>query len=212
MSTASMPLDLRTLARPKVIVPVVGVLVLVLAWWFAWMSPEGAKLASVRRQQQEQQVQAASLAAQLARLRADAKQVRAASPFLKRFASAIPSVPDSPGIVEQIYRLSVSDGVSLESITDNTLDPTSQGYSTIPVTLSVSGPHDSVLAFLSGLYKLPRLLTLQTVNLSGTGDVLASGLESYDATVDATAYTTYVVSSPSTAVVSTTTTTPPTTG
>jgi Tfp pilus assembly protein PilO len=180
------------LNRPRVWVSLALVTVLALGWWFGWMSPEATKLASVRARQVGQRATVASLASQLAKLRADAKRVQAASPFLQRFGAAIPAQPDSPGIVEQVYHLSVRDRVSLSSITDDVLSAASGSYSTIPVSMTVSGGHDAVLSFVAGLYKLPRLLTIQSLNLTGITSVLATGNSTYSATISATAYTTYV--------------------
>ncbi len=197
MSTTS----LGMLARPRISGAALVVVGLALAWWFAWMSPEGAKLASVRQQQVTQKVTAARLSAELAALRADATHVRKASPFLERFAKAIPDVPDSPAIVEQVYQLAQQDGVTLESITDDTLSATKLGYSTIPVAMSVSGGRDALLGFVAGLYRLPRLVTIQSLSLSGSGSVLASGNAKYTASISATAYTTYAPSGTSTTAI-----------
>ena len=186
----------QLLKRPRVWGSLVAVLVLVLAWWFAWMSPESTKLASVRAQQASQRQTEASLTAELAMLRADATRVRIASPFLAHFAQAIPAAPDAPSLVEQVYRLAVQDNVTLQSITDDNVVSAGTGYSTIPVSMSVAGGHDALLAFVAGLYQLPRLLTIQTLDLSGTTSVLSAGNASYTASIGATAYTTYVAPTP----------------
>ena len=184
------------LKRPRVWGSMVVVLVLALGWWFAWMSPEGAKLASVRAEQARQQQTEVSLTSELTMLRADATRVRLASPFLARFGRAIPALPDAPSIVEQVYQLAVQDNVTLQSITDDSVVSAGLGYSTIPVSMSVAGGHDALLAFVAGLYQLPRLLTIQTLDLSGTTSVLSSGNASYTASIGATAYTTYVAPTP----------------
>ncbi|HVC24409.1 MAG TPA: type 4a pilus biogenesis protein PilO [Acidimicrobiales bacterium] len=187
----------RSLARrPAVLVSVLGVAVLALAWWFAWMTPEGSKLASIHQQQITEQQTETRLDLRLVQLRAEAKQVQAAAPFLKHFATAIPSTPDAPDLVVQVYRLSVADGVSLQSVTDDSVQPSGLGYSTIPVALAVSGPHDQLLAFISDLYKMSRLLTIQSVSLSGNGNLNASSFTNYTASISATAYTTSVPKTP----------------
>lgn len=183
----------RALARrPAVLVSVLGVVVLVIAWWFAWMAPEGTKLAGIRQQQVTAQQTETRLDLRLVQLRAEAKQVKAAAPFLKRFSQAIPATPDAPDLVVAIYRLSVADGVSLQSVTDDSVQPTGLGYSAIPVAMSVQGPHDQLLSFIAGLYKMSRLLTIQTVSLSGNGNLDAPSFASYTASITATAYTTSV--------------------
>ncbi|MDA8291338.1 MAG: type 4a pilus biogenesis protein PilO [Actinomycetota bacterium] len=182
--------------RPAVLVSVVGVLVLALAWWFAWMAPEGTKLAGIRQQQVTAQQTETRLDLRLVQLRAEAKQVRAAAPFLEHFAQAIPPVPDAPDLVVQVYHLAVANGVSLQSVTDDSVQTTGLGYSTIPVSLSVAGPHDQLLAFVSGLYRLTRLLTIQSVSLSGNGNLNASSFSNYTASISATAYTTSAPKAP----------------
>jgi len=184
--------DIDLLRRPRVWGSIIVVLVALAGWWFGWMNHESNKLASIHQQQATQQATVASLSLELKTLRDEAKRVRAASPFLKRFGAAIPADPDAPALVVQVYRLAQKDGVTLASITDDTLDPVGTAYSTMPVSLSVSGPHDALLQFLDGLYRLPRLLTIQSFSLTGPGNVLASGAASYSAGITATAYTTYV--------------------
>lgn len=183
------------LKKPLVIGSVVGFLVLLIVWWFAWMQPESHKLDGIRQQEQQDQQRVASLRLQLAQLEAEAKVVRASSPFLKYFAAAIPSNPEAPTLVVQLYHLATQMGVKLQSVTDNTVTPAA-GYSTIPLEIAVSGPHDSVFNFVRGLYKLNRLVTVQSLGLSGSGDLNASGSGLYSASISATAYTTSAPGAP----------------
>jgi Tfp pilus assembly protein PilO len=180
------------LKRPRVLGTLVALIVITLGWWFAWMVPQEHKLEQVRAQQATQQATVSSLATELAQLRQEAKRVQVANPFLKRFADAIPASPDAPSLVEQVYRLSITDGVTLGSITDDTLDATTSGYSTIPVSITAQGPHDNVIQFVAGLYKIERLLTIQTLNLTGSASVLAIGGSAFTVSIAATAYTTYI--------------------
>ncbi len=181
--------------KPLVIGSIAGVLILLIVWWFAWMQPEGHKLDGIRQQQQLDLQKVSSLQLQLAQLEAEAKVVRASSPFLKYFAAAIPSSPEAPTLVVQLYHLATQMGVKLQSVTDNSVSPAA-GYSTIPLAISVSGPHDSVFNFVKGLYSLSRLVTIQTIGLSGTGDLNASGNGLYSASISATAYTTSAPGAP----------------
>lgn len=182
--------------KPLVIASVVGTLVLLIAWWFAWMQPESHKLTSIHAQEQQDQQQVASLRSELATLQAEQKVVKSASPFLNLFAAAIPPAPEQPSLVVQLYHLANRTGVKLQSVTDNSVSPAT-GYSVIPVSISISGGHNGVERFVAGLYKLPRLLTIQSLGLSGTGDLNASGSSPYSATISATAYTTSVPSASS---------------
>jgi len=177
--------------RPIVIASLLGVLLVAIGWWFAWMSPESAKLASVRAQQVQAETTRSALLFRLEELQHDAKQAKAAATYLSRFGRAIPSYPDAPGLVVQVYDLATRDNVKLLSITDNSLIADGR-YSTIPVSVNVSGGHDNVLSFVKGIYSIPRLLTIQSLSLSGTGNVNQSSSVSTTATISATAYTLHV--------------------
>lgn len=184
---------LVTLARRRLVVVSLAIaLVVGLAGWLAVIRPQAGKLVSVDQQQASERLTVAELSAQLAQLQGDAKQVKRSSSFFQRFEQAIPPSPDEPLLVVEVYRLASRERVHLDSITDDSLQSTSKGYSTIPVSMTVSGPHDAVLAFLAGLYGLPRLLTIQSLDLSGQGNLDASSSAPYSGTITATGYTTYV--------------------
>lgn len=190
-----MTLVLRLIRRPIAIGAIFGVLGLLLAWWFVWMAPEGQKLVSVRMQESTDQMARDSLVATLAQLKLESKQSSSERSFITRFVADIPPEQDAPSLVVLVYRLAVRDGVKLQSITDNTVSPSSSELSTVPVTMAVSGAHDAIVQFVSGLYRLPRLLTIQSLALAGSGNVNAKSATTYTATISATAYTTYVATS-----------------
>ena len=179
----------KLLRKPMVIASIVTTVVLLIAWWFAWMQPEANKLSAIHAQELRATEQVASLRSELALLRSEQKVVRAASPFLSLFGAAIPPVTDQPALVVQLYHLAVRTGVRLESVTDDTVTPGTT-YSTIPVAISISGGHNAVESFIKGMYSLPRLLTIQSLSLSGTGNLNSSGSTPYTASISATAYTT----------------------
>lgn len=192
------------LRRPILWGPLLAV-VLLAAWWFAWMKPEGAKLASARLARATDEATVASLQAKITRLHAVAMREQKAKDFLKAFAGQIPATPEAPQLVVQIYHLASRDHLKLASITDNAVDPAGAGYSTIPVSLTVSGSQAGITAFVGGLYRLPRLVTIQQLDLTGPtkGDVVVGGGGPYQATISATAYTTSVTSTSTAGVGST---------
>ena len=174
--------------RRLVAASLLAVIGLGLAWWFVWMTPQAQKLTSVRAQQAQATATRGSLLMQLRELQQDSKEARSAAAYLKRFNAAIPSTPDAPGLVVEVYRLAQRDGVQLSSITDNSLVPAS-GYSSIPVSIEVSGGHDQVISFVSGLYRIDRLLTIQGLSISGAQNINQSSAATTSASVSATAYT-----------------------
>jgi type IV pilus assembly protein PilO len=187
--------DSKPLSRRRgVLVSGGGVVIVAIGWWFGWMTPEAAKLTSVHVQEVAQQQLQEQLTLQLDTLKGEARQVRTSLPLLHRFEEAIPAKPEAPDLVVSIYNLATSDNVDLQTITDNSVSAAGSGYSTIPISLAVSGSHDGVEAFISGLYGLPRLITVQTVSLSGSGNVNSSASGTWTASISATAYTTSIPS------------------
>ncbi len=183
-------MKLAALLRRKLFwTPVAGV-VLVAAWWFAWMSPESAKLSSARQQQTSDQATLVSLQARVLQLRAVAKKEHQARQLIRTFDLAVPPQPDAPTLVVQIYRLATAQGLQLDSITDNAVNGAS-GYSTIPLNLTVSGGRPGITRFVNGLYDLRRLVTVQQLQVTGpsNGDVVSGRGGAYHATIAATAYT-----------------------
>jgi Tfp pilus assembly protein PilO len=187
------------LLKSKVVLIATGtVIVLLIVWWFAWMSPEGTKLTSVQQQVTSDQSMVTQLNAELRALQAEKQLVLQELPYLKKVTTAIPPTVDPPGIVDQLYTLAVKTGCKLGSVsTTNTTTPSATaGLATIPVSFTVSGAHRSIFTFLTDFYTLQRLITINTVSLSPAGtspNILAIGDgQQYTMTVTAQAYTTLV--------------------
>lgn len=186
------------LLKSKVVLFVtLGVIVLLIVWWFAWMSPEANKLASVNQQVTSDQSVVQNLNLELTTLKAEKKLVLKELPYLKKVTTAIPPTEDPPGIVDSLNTLANQTNCNLLSVTpaDSPVPSGTPGLSVIDVTFSVSGTHSNVFAFLSGFYKMKRLMTINTVALASTSsnpNVLAAGDgQQYTLTVTANAYTTY---------------------
>ncbi len=195
MNRLSINFDL--LKSKVVLIVTCCVIVLLIVWWFAWMNPEANKLASVQQQVSTDSLQVTSLNAELVLLKAEQKLVLKELPFLKKVTTAIPPTEDPPGIVDSLNTLATKTGCDLLSVTPADTPSASgvTGLSDISVSFSISGSHKNVFAFLSGFYKMKRLMTISTVGLAPTGNnpnILAvNDGQQYDLTVSATAYTTY---------------------
>lgn len=194
--------QLALLKQRSVLITVGVVVVIALLWWFIYMKPESAKLASVEAHRTQLQNEQALLTDQLIGLEAEKRQVLASGSLLKRFSLAVPALPDQGLLVVQLDRLALAEGVTITLIGDNTIDPPATGarYSTLPIDMTITGPFKRVQAFVSGIYQLPRLMTIQQLVLSGQGNVNAPNMAPFSATITATAYTLYVP--PSTAAAS----------
>lgn len=191
-------INLDLLKSKVVLAATLGIVVLLLVWWFAWMTPEANKLASVNQQISVDQTKVASLNAELLALKAEKKLVLHELPYLKKVITAIPPTEDPPGIVDSLNTLANKTSCDLLSVTPADIPNPSgtPGLSVIPVSFSVSGIHGDVFSFLRNFYKMKRLMTISSVSLSppsANANVLAGGDgQQYTMTVTADAYTTYV--------------------
>ena len=105
------------LLKSKVVLIVTAsVLVLLLVWYFAWMSPEGAKLNTVQQQVTSDTAMVQSLNAELTALQAEKKLVLQELPYLKKVTTAIPPNADQPDIVNQLSTLANDTGCSLGTV------------------------------------------------------------------------------------------------
>ena len=200
-----MNVSLGTLVRRRLFWgPLAGVALLA-GWWFGWMTPQASKLSAARQQQTSDQMTIAGLEARISQLHSVAKKEGQAKQYLRAFSTAVPSAPDAPQLVVEVYRLATATGCKLESITDNAVNA-AVGYSTIPLSLTVTGTRPGITRFVNGLYRLPRLVTVQQLQVQGpsTGDVVRGGAGHYQATISATAYTTSLTASSTAGAASTT--------
>jgi Tfp pilus assembly protein PilO len=187
------------LFKSKVVLIVTGaIIVLLIVWWFAWMTPEANKLSTAQAQVSQDQSNVSNLNLELASLKAEKKLVLKELPYLKKVTTAIPPTEDPPGIVDSLNNLANQTGCSLLSVTPSDVPnpSTIAGLQQISVTFSVTGIHSAVFAFLNGFYQMKRLMTISNIALSSTDasqNVLAAGDgQQYNLNVSADAYTTYV--------------------
>lgn len=195
-------INLDLLKRPMIYGTIIGVLVLALVWWLAWWSPEGNKLSNAQSQEVSLQQQVTSLDGQIAVLRAESSQVAKELPYLAIFNQALPSLPNQGNLTTELYVLSRQTKTFISDLNDSTIVPTT-GYSTMPISMTLTGSHNAVLAFLKGIYGLPRLVTIQAVTLSPPGAApnlnTQSNTTGFSATISGTAYTTYLPPAPNAA-------------
>ena len=195
-------MNIDLLKRPAIFGTIIGAIVLLLLWWFVWMSPEGNKLSSVNAQESSLQAQISSLNTTIAGLKQQSALVPSELPYLAKFTSAVPDLPESGVLTEQLYNLMNQTHTFISSLSDATVTATTEGYSTIPVSLVVVGSHDSVMSFIQGIYNLPRLVTIQTLTLTpATGGTTTnllkmSGAPGFSGSITGTAYTTFIPPAP----------------
>lgn len=170
-------LNLDVVKRPRVLAAIGGILLLLIVFYFAWWSPEGHKLSSVKTQELSQATQITTLQANLRQAELESEFVSKYQTYLSFFSNQVPVLPEEGQLVYELGRLSNADGVDLTSVSADTtvaaVPPAT--LSTIPVSMTVTGAHDNILRFLAGIYTLPRLITIQSIQPSPTGASSGAG-------------------------------------
>lgn len=173
---------------------------MVAAWFFLLWSPQGHKLSSLHSQQATANTQAATLAAQLAQLRSEAKHIASAHRQLSTMSSAVPPAPHLSSLILQVDSAAHASGFQFLSISPGIVQapPTATssasaakgGPNVIPVSIKGSGSFFQVLDFMHRLAKLPRIVVVDNVSLTGSS---ASGVgisPSLNVTLSGNAFTT----------------------
>jgi len=190
-------LKLDFVKRPRTLITVGGVLVLLLGWWFFWMTPQSAKLTTVQTQISTLQSQYQGLQLTLKADEAQSAKENLYAGYLKMFAQAVPAVPDAGGLTTELATLadSISPHLEILNITDDlTVPGTPLGM--VPLSLSIKGPRNDCFTFLADLYnqnKFPRLITVSdftpTAAAASTGaNVLKASNESFNVSITGDAY------------------------
>jgi type IV pilus assembly protein PilO len=187
--------NIDLLKRPAIFGTIIGVLVIALIWWFAWMSPEANKLANVNSQATLAQTQITQLTATVASLKEQSALLPSEVPYLAHFEVAIPNLPESGVLTSQLAQLAHTTGSTISSLSDATVVP-SGAYSVIPVSIVIGGTHNGIEQFIKDIYTMPRLLTISSISLTppGTQPDLnkSSNAPGFSATISADAYTTFI--------------------
>lgn len=147
-------------------------LVLLLAWYFLLWSPKGRDLAAASERVEAAEHLGDELEVRLARLQSSKDRAPELAATYDRLRTA---VPDSPGLAQFI--LDANDaatraGVDFLSITPSQPAPsTTPGVATeIKLSLTVEGGYFQTLTYLDHLLALPRIVVLDSVQVTPKGD------------------------------------------
>lgn len=156
---------------------VMGVLLLFAAYNFVF-KPQQSELSGARdnRAQAEQSISDAQLALQAPIDSSNA--VPSADPAAAPLA--IPSVPAITDLLRQLQAVADSTGVALASVSPTPLaeNPSGPGGS-MQISITASGPHTSVQAYLEALRTMPRLLVIEQIGIT-TQPALSDGTPQAD--------------------------------
>jgi Tfp pilus assembly protein PilO len=150
-----------------VIVAAAAVLIVVV-WYFALYKPKSDDVASTKDEVAAAETEGQSLEATLARLQAiDQPQQQAT---LERLNAAIPETPDLADFIFQANNAAAESGVDWLSISPSPPAASATGGPTeITLSIQVSGGFFQVLDYLNRLESVPRLVVVDSVNVTAGG-------------------------------------------
>lgn len=171
-----------------------GALVVAILLWVVLISPQNAKVASLKVETEQLQVQESTLQARLTALQSEGQKLSSNCADLEKITTEIPSV-QSPTDLDaeessfevQFNDLAASSGVSLAQFSGfapaaasaarpTAGVPATAGVTAVPTTLTVQGNYGQITAFVNGLDNFPRLFVIQNFVLAfGAASTSASG-------------------------------------
>ncbi|HLY93787.1 MAG TPA: type 4a pilus biogenesis protein PilO [Gaiellaceae bacterium] len=203
---------------------IVGAALLVLALgYFVAVRPLAHKAAGLHAQTAGVRLQIADDLAQVAAARgagpaAAAQTIKVADVY--KLAKAMPAVTDMPDVLIELDQTARAAGVDLQTLSPGTAAPGTNGYSMLPITLTVAGNFYTVTDLL---YRLRNLVYVRSGALQANGRLFSvnsvtlspSNGKSIAATIAVDTYVyggTTAAAPPSTTTATTTTTTTPASG
>jgi Tfp pilus assembly protein PilO len=175
----------RSLRRPAAAGGVLA-LVLVLVWWQLLWQPQSSSLASARLQAQQQTTnlyQAEQTLGHLKHLQAIGGPMAAME---QQVSAAVPSTDAIDGFLLSLNATAQASGVTVDGVSPGV--PVAAGaLSTIPVSMSLTGPYADMEGFLESLRGGARLLVIDSLTESPGANAASS--QTVSATVVAHLFT-----------------------
>lgn len=129
--------------------------------------PRGAEVGAIRDELLGAQGDLAALQGEVAALRAAAED-GTASVDLEAVRRRIPPTPDLPGLIAALEAAATDAGVTLSGIIPGVPAASAVGSaSSIPLSLTVSGPYFALARFLHDLEAQERLTKVSAISISG---------------------------------------------
>jgi Tfp pilus assembly protein PilO len=198
----------EALRRPVVWITIVITLVVVIAWYFVWMSPEGNKLNNENAQIAQLQSTLNAKKATLAQDQSNQQNLGVYTSLLQTFATAVPPAAEQQQLVTALANLGNTTGVQITSLTvPPTPTPvpgtlaTAAALDSLSISITISGTWAQCMNFLQDVYSFPRLITIQSFqptpvggNPQNTTDIINPGSKApYTFTMTGAAYFSPVV-------------------
>lgn len=161
---------LAALRRPAVAVGVAVAVVVTAVWAFTFFLPQGSKLSKLQAQEQSLQAQVDAGNARVALLKKESQHTKQIQAMLQDLQGYVPATEQIYTYIDILSGAAAAAGVTITAITPSHLTALSgSSYSALPIGLSAKGTYDEILAFIKGIYNLPRLTDIDSLSLSGGG-------------------------------------------
>ncbi len=153
-----------------------GVVVVVVAWFFAFYLPQTHKLAALGNQRTTLQSAVAADQARLQKAEREDHHIGQIQAMYDRLEGYVPATEDLYTYIRTINGAAKAAGVTITSLAPGGLSAaTGTSYSGITVTASVKGTYQHLIAFLERLYDLPRLTDVNGFSITGGGPGTTKG-------------------------------------
>ena len=168
MKAAPSP-TIALLRRPKVLLVVAGVLIVVLVWVLAFFVPQGHKLSSLQSEVQTLQAQVDAGNARVAQLRVESQHSAQIQAMVQKLEGYAPATSDI-SYISVLSNAAKASGVAVTSLSPGAASPVKGSpFDSIPMAATVTGPYDNLLGFIRAVYQLPRLTDIDSVEITGGG-------------------------------------------
>jgi Tfp pilus assembly protein PilO len=158
--------------------------VLLLIWYAALLRPQMAHARAAHAATAAAEAKSRQLQAEIVSLRTLVKDVPADKARLATYEAAVPATPDLNDLLVQLHADATTAGVSLTSVTPGSPTTSSTpNQSTLPgdvkalsVPMAISGPYHGIVAFLTRLTAMPRVVVVDGLDLSPVNGGLTASL------------------------------------
>jgi Tfp pilus assembly protein PilO len=146
----------------------VGALLVLLMGWMLLLSPKQKEIANLNSQTSavRQQIADDLTRAATARSASTVPTIKVADVY--KLTTAMPSITDMPDLLLELDQTAKSAGVSLDAISPGAPAPTTDGYSTIDITVSATGNFYSLTDLI---YRLRNLVYVRSGALQANGRI-----------------------------------------
>jgi Tfp pilus assembly protein PilO len=154
-----------------IILTAVACVLILVGGWFLLVSPQRAKVASIKADTESQQSVNQGLQSKLSILQAGAAQVPAQQAQIDKIKQQIPTAPQLPTLIRSVSQAASDAGVTLGTFTP--ASPTdvvgAAGVSFVALTASVKGGYFALEQFLNNLEQIQRALLVNGVAIDSQG-------------------------------------------